>query len=76
MEDICMWFEVLRSLLPQRYEMRMVWEREAIFVADPNRGSAVWLSAGTLANRTPSEVVESTAAALRVSPVLHYARVA
>ena len=68
MDDICSWFEVIRSLLPQRYEMRIVWERDAILVADPDRGSMLWLSATTLAQRTPTQVVDSIREALRVYP--------
>ncbi|MDR3685597.1 MAG: hypothetical protein P4L93_01380 [Coriobacteriia bacterium] len=75
MDDICSWFEVIRSLLPQRYEMRIVWERDAILVADPDRDSMIWLSTAALANRTPTQVVESIRETLRVYP-RHGARVA
>jgi hypothetical protein len=76
MDDICSWFEVIRSLLPQRYEMRIVWERGAILIADPNRESALWLSAEALANRAPTEVVDSIRETLRVSHRPRHARVA
>ena len=76
MDDICSWFEVIRSLLPQRYEMRILWERDAILIADPNRESALWLSSESLANRTPTEVVESIRETLRLSGPPRRARVA
>ena len=76
MDDICSWFEVIRSLLPQRYEMRIVWERGAIVVADPNRDSMLWLSAEALRGRTPTEVVDSIRTTLRASHAPRHARVA
>jgi len=76
MDDICSWFEVIRSLLPQRYEMRIVWERGVIVVADPNRDSMLWLSAEVLRGRTPTEVVDSIRATLRASHAPRRARVA
>jgi hypothetical protein len=76
MDDICSWFEVIRSLLPQRYEMRIVWERDAILVADPNRESVLWLSAETLSHRTPTEVVDTIRETLRASRAPRHARVA
>jgi hypothetical protein len=76
MDDICSWFEVIRSLLPQRYEMRIVWERGVILVADPNRDAVLWLSAETLRGRTPTEVVDSIRGTLRTSHAPRHARVA
>ena len=76
MDDICSWFEVIRSLLPQRYEMRIVWERGVILVADPNRDAVLWLSAEALCNRTPTEVVDTIRETLRANHAPRHARVA
>ena len=41
MDELCTWYEVIRSLLPQRYPMRMAWERNAIVVVSPTGGRMV-----------------------------------
>jgi len=76
MDELCSWFEVIRSLLPQRYEMRIIWEREAIVISSEPDDRALWLSPSSLAGRTPSEVVDSIRAALRARCETPYVRVA
>lgn len=76
MNELCSWFEVIRSLLPQRYEMRILWEREVIVVSTAHDERVVWLSADALAGRSPSEVVDSVRSALRVRRAMPYVRVA
>ena len=76
MDELCSWFEVIRSLLPQRYEMRIIWEREAIVISSAPDERALWLSAASLSGRTPSEVVDSVRATLRARRATPYVRVA
>lgn len=76
MDELCSWFEVIRSLLPQRYEMRIIWEREAIVISSAQDDRALWLSATSLAGRAPSEVVDSIRETLRARRDTPYVRVA
>lgn len=76
MDEICSWFEVIRSLLPQRYEMRIISEREAIVVSSPQDDRALWLSAASLRGRTPTQVVDRIREALRPRRERPYVRVA
>lgn len=76
MDELCSWFEVIRSLLPQRFAMRIIWEREAIVISTAEDDGALWLSLDSLAGRTPSEVVDSIRAAIRLGRRISYVRVA
>jgi hypothetical protein len=76
MNELSSWFEVLRSLLPQRYEMRILWERQAIVISCPQTERSLWLTTASLARRGPSEVVDSVRSALRGRPSMPYVRVA
>jgi hypothetical protein len=75
MDELSNWCEVIRSLLPQRYEVRMMWDSGAIAVGEPAAGKVVVLSAGSLAGRGPSEVVDSLRSQLRAAHA-PYVRVA
>jgi hypothetical protein len=57
MDELSTWYEVLRSLLPQRYDMRLLWGRRAIVVTSPVTGEVVWLDEQELPGRSPSAVV-------------------
>ncbi len=59
MDELCTWYEVIRSLLPQRYAMRLVWERGAITVTSPRTHRTVWLTERELEGRTPTAVVRA-----------------
>ena len=76
MDELCSWFEVIRSLLPQRYETRIIWEREAIVISNADNDHAIWLSAASLRGRTPTAVVDSIRESLRARRELPYIRVA
>ena len=67
MDELCSWCEVIRSLLPQRYEVRMMWENGTIAVSEPRATRGVVLSAASLAGRSPSEVVDSIRCELRTA---------
>jgi hypothetical protein len=76
MDELCSWFEVIRSLLPQHYEMRIIWELEVIMISTAQDERLLWLSTTSLAGRTPSEVVETVRSALRVGRTTPYVLVA
>jgi hypothetical protein len=57
MDDLRTWYEVIRSLLPQRYPMRMAWERRAIVIVSPSGGRVIRITETDLAGRTPTAVV-------------------
>jgi hypothetical protein len=59
MDEIGSWCEVIRSLLPQRFDVHLLWEREAILVALPSTSRVVFLTAADLRGRTATEVVRS-----------------
>ena len=65
MDELSTWYEVLRSLLPQRYEMQLLWHRRAITVTSPVSGEVVWLDESELPGRTPGAVVARVRSRLR-----------
>jgi hypothetical protein len=70
MDELSDWFEVIRSLLPTSYEMRVVWEKQAIVVACPATDRAIALTRASLRGKQPTRVVEFLSAELdrRVEP--------
>jgi hypothetical protein len=59
MDEMGTWYEVIRALLPGRYSMRILWERDVIVVSSPGSGRSVWLNQQTLRGRTPTSVVRA-----------------
>jgi len=57
MDELSNWYEVLRSLLPQRYPMRLSWERRAILVRSPWSEEIVWITEDELGAATPQTLV-------------------
>jgi hypothetical protein len=76
MNELSGWFEVIRSLLPQRYEMRIMWELGVIVISTEQDERVLWLSVASLEGRTPSEVVDTVRATLRAKRGTPYMRVA
>jgi hypothetical protein len=58
MEELSDWFEVIRSLLPTSFEMRIVWEKQAIVVAYPMTERAMVLTRTSLRGKQPTRVVD------------------
>ena len=57
MDELCTWYEVIRSLLPQRYPMYLIWERRTIVVISSFDSRVVRLTESDLRGRTPTMVV-------------------
>ena len=69
MDELGSWYEVLRSLIPQSFDVRVVWEKHAIVVAAPSGDNVVWLFLSDLRGHTPGYVVA------RVRMQLQYASI-
>ncbi len=67
MDELSTWYEVLRSLLPEHYRMRVLWERRAIIVTSLLTDRVVWIYQDDLKGCTPSRVVAAVRRSLRVS---------
>jgi len=57
MDDLSTWYEVLRSLLPQRYAMSLLWDRQVIVVVSPWTDEVVWIHEEELRGLTPETAV-------------------
>lgn len=57
MDELSNWFEVIRSLLPQSYEMVLSPESHSILVGAPRNGTFVRLAEGELAEAHPGELI-------------------
>lgn len=62
MDELCGWFEVIRSILPPSYEMRLARSGRAIVIE--SRLAPVTLTENDLAGRHPDEVLASIHARL------------
>lgn len=62
MDELCGWFEVIRSILPPSYDMRLSRPDRAILIE--SRTSRVRLTEEELAGRRPDEVLTSLHARL------------
>jgi hypothetical protein len=62
MDELCSWFEVIRSILPPSYEMHLAG-REAI-VVESATARPVFLTEDDLAGRRPIEVIAALRARL------------
>ena len=71
MDELSTWYEVLRSLLPQRYDMRLLWGRRAIVVTSPVTDQVVWIDERELPGHTPTAVVTHIRRRLRDGEIRH-----
>jgi hypothetical protein len=72
MEELCTWYEVIRSLLPQRYEMSLETRPEAIVVVSSATGTVVRVTESELCGRTPTQVVRGLRERLRTGRQLSF----
>ena len=70
MDELSTWYEVLRSLLPQQYGMRLLWERRAIVVTSAVTDRIVWVFEDELQGCTPGMVVAAIRRRLRARDVV------
>lgn len=76
MDELGSWYEVLQSLIPQSFDVRVVWERRAIVVASPSGANVVWLHQGDLRGHTPGYVVARVRMQLQYAAIPRRAHVA
>ncbi len=57
MDEMSVWCEVVRAILPPRYAVSMVWERGALVVASPSEDRVAWVGERELAGLSPSACV-------------------
>jgi hypothetical protein len=65
MDEIGVWFEVVRGILPQRYAVRLAWEQRALIVTAPSEERIAWIGEHELATLSPTRAVRLIEAKLR-----------
>jgi hypothetical protein len=65
MDELSVWFEVVRAILPQRYSARLVWERRALIVTSPREDRVAWIGEDELAGLSPTKAVRLIETKLR-----------
>jgi hypothetical protein len=58
MDEMCVWFEVVRALLPQRYAVRLAWQGAGLVVTSPGEERVAWIDRFELDKLTPTEAVD------------------
>jgi hypothetical protein len=75
-DELGSWFEVIRSLMPPSFDVRIVWDVGAIVVAAQTSEHMVWLYSDDLSGRAPGEVVEQVRTQLQYANLPGHALVA
>ena len=57
MDEMCVWFEVVRAMLPQRYGVRLAGEGRVIIVTAPGEERVAWIDEHELAGIFPTQAV-------------------
>lgn len=65
MDELAVWYEVLRSLLPQVYNMRMIGECGTIVIGSPYTDEIAFVTEESLAGIATSEAVRMIQRELR-----------
>jgi hypothetical protein len=65
MDEMCVWFEVVRAILPQRYAVHLAWEGRALIVTSPGEECVAWIDESELAALTPTHAIHLIEAKLR-----------
>ena len=58
MEEMSVWFEVVRAILPQRYAVRLAWQGAGLIVTSPGEERVAWIDRYELAALTPTKALE------------------
>jgi hypothetical protein len=75
-DELGSWYEVIRSLMPPSFDVRIVWESHAIVVAASQSEHMVWLFSSDLRGHAPGEVVERVRLQLQYANLPGHALVA
>ena len=65
MDEMSVWFEVVRAILPQRYAVHLAWEGRALIVTSPSEERVAWIDESELAALTPTRAIHLIEAKLR-----------
>ena len=57
MDEMSVWFEVVRAILPQRYSVRLSWEGRALLVASPSEDRIAWVEESELTALSPTRAI-------------------
>lgn len=65
MDEMSVWCEVVRAILPQRYAVRLAWQDAGLIVTSPGEERVAWIDRYELAHLTPTRAVEMIEKRLR-----------
>ncbi|MDO8962901.1 MAG: hypothetical protein Q7W30_00230 [Coriobacteriia bacterium] len=65
MDEISVWFEVVRGILPPRYAVRLAWDQRALIVTSPGEERIAWIDERELATLSPTRAIRLIEAKLR-----------
>jgi hypothetical protein len=57
MDEMCVWFEVVRAMLPQRFGVRLACDERVLIVTSPREERVAWIEAEELAKLSPTQAV-------------------
>lgn len=58
MDEMNVWFEVVRAILPQRYGVRLAWQGAGLIVTSPGEERVAWIDRFELDSLSPTRAVE------------------
>jgi hypothetical protein len=58
MDEMCVWSEVARGILPQRYTVRLAWQGAGLIVTSPGEERVAGIDRFELDKLCPAEAVE------------------
>jgi hypothetical protein len=65
MDEIGVWFEVVRGILPPRYIVRLAWEQRTLIVMSPSEERVALVEEDELATLSPTGAIRLIEAKLR-----------
>ena len=57
MDEMSVWFEVVRAILPQRYAIRIAWQGAGLIVTSPGEERVAWIDRYELDALSPTRAV-------------------
>ena len=57
MDEMNVWFEVVRAILPQRYSVRLAWQGAGLIVTSPGEERVAWIDRYELDALSPTRAV-------------------
>jgi hypothetical protein len=56
-DEMGVWFEVVRAILPQRYAVRMAWQGAGLIVTSPGEERVAWIDRYELDVLSPTRAI-------------------